>query len=127
MRSDVRIVHNKLLGGWFIVRGSHDTPISGRFDSKAQAQAHLQRKSQFDSRGTLPVLSSTSSATRYYIASGVNLPRITPLYWTRSGAWSRDVGTRWDMSYADALREAQGLVDRKSIHRFSIYPVEVKS
>ena len=41
MRSDVRIVHNRLLGGWFIVRGSHDTPLGGRFDSKEQAQAHL--------------------------------------------------------------------------------------
>lgn len=37
----VRIVHNKLLGGWFIVRGPHQTPLGGRFDSKAQAQAHL--------------------------------------------------------------------------------------
>jgi len=40
----VRIVYNKLLGGWFIVRGPHQTPISGRFDSKAEAQAHLRLK-----------------------------------------------------------------------------------
>lgn len=125
MKSDVRIVHNKLLGGWFIVRGSHDTPLSGRFDSREQAKAHLSRKSQsrFDPRGTLPVLSSTSSTSRYYIASGESLPGITPVYWTRDSAWSRDKATRWEMSYADALREAQGLVERKSIHRFSIYPV----
>lgn len=40
----VRIVYNKLLGGWFIVRGPHQTPIGGRFDSKADAEAHLMRK-----------------------------------------------------------------------------------
>lgn len=38
----VRIVHNKLLGGWYIVRGPHQTPISGRLDSKAEAQAKLK-------------------------------------------------------------------------------------
>lgn len=40
----VRIVHNKLLGGWFIVRGPHQTPIGGRFNSKAEAQAHLRNQ-----------------------------------------------------------------------------------
>jgi len=40
-RSDVRIVHNKLLGGWYIVRGAHDTPLTGRFNTKAEAQAEL--------------------------------------------------------------------------------------
>lgn len=42
-KSDVRIVHNKLLGGWYIVRGPHQTPLGGRFDSKAEARAHLNR------------------------------------------------------------------------------------
>jgi hypothetical protein len=37
----VKIVHNKLLGGWYVVRGPHHTPISGRFPSKAAAQAWL--------------------------------------------------------------------------------------
>lgn len=40
----IRIVHNRLLGGWYIVRGSQQTPISGRFDSKAEAQAWLNRR-----------------------------------------------------------------------------------
>lgn len=40
----VRIVHNKLLGGWYIVRGPHQTPISGRFGSKEAAQAHLRNQ-----------------------------------------------------------------------------------
>jgi len=40
----VRIVHNKLLGGWYVVRGPHQTPLNGRFDSKAAAQAYLLRK-----------------------------------------------------------------------------------
>lgn len=43
-KSGVRIIHNRVLGGWFVVRGPHDTPISGRFDSKAEAQASLERK-----------------------------------------------------------------------------------
>lgn len=39
----VKIVFNRLLGGWFIVRGKHQTPIGGRFDSKQAAQAWLDR------------------------------------------------------------------------------------
>jgi hypothetical protein len=30
----IRIIHSRILGGWFIVRGPHQTPISGRFDSR---------------------------------------------------------------------------------------------
>ena len=40
----IKIVHNKLLGGWFIVTGPHQTPIGGRFDAKAAAIAHLNRR-----------------------------------------------------------------------------------
>ena len=43
MTSNVRIVHNRLLGGWFIVRGPHQTPLSGRFDTKEEAKASLSR------------------------------------------------------------------------------------
>lgn len=39
----VRIVFNRLLGGWFIVRGPHQTPIGGRFPSREAALAHLSR------------------------------------------------------------------------------------
>ena len=39
----VKIVFNRLLGGWFIVRGAHHTPIGGRFDSEQAAQAWLAR------------------------------------------------------------------------------------
>ena len=38
-----KVVFNKLLGGWYIVRGRHQTPIAGRFDSRAAAFAHLAR------------------------------------------------------------------------------------
>jgi hypothetical protein len=41
---DMKVIYNGLLGGWYIVRGSHQTPISGRFDSKEQALAHLRRR-----------------------------------------------------------------------------------
>lgn len=37
----VRIIHNRLLGGWFVVRGPHQTPISGRFATKEAAQQSL--------------------------------------------------------------------------------------
>lgn len=38
-----RIVHNKLLeGGWYVVIGPHQTPLNGRFDSKAEAEAYLR-------------------------------------------------------------------------------------
>ena len=40
----VRIVYNKLLGGWYVVRGPHQTPLSGRFDSKEEAQLWLQNR-----------------------------------------------------------------------------------
>ena len=40
----MKVVYNGLLGGWYIVRGAHQTPISGRFDSKEQALAHLRRR-----------------------------------------------------------------------------------
>ena len=39
-----KIVHNKMLGGWYVVRGPHHTPLSGRFNSKAEAQAWLNRR-----------------------------------------------------------------------------------
>ena len=40
----MKIVYNKLLRGWLIVRGAHQTPISGRFETKAAALAHLRRR-----------------------------------------------------------------------------------
>jgi hypothetical protein len=40
----MRIVFNKILNGWYIVRGRHDTPISGRFDSREAALVHLRRR-----------------------------------------------------------------------------------
>ena len=38
-----KIIYNKLLGGFFICKGPHHTPISGRFNSKAEAQAALAK------------------------------------------------------------------------------------
>ena len=40
----IKIVHNKLRGGWYIVRGPHYTPVSGRFESKEAAQAWLETR-----------------------------------------------------------------------------------
>jgi hypothetical protein len=44
MKTGIRIVFNKLLGGWFVVRGPHQTPLNGRFDSRADAEAWLSRR-----------------------------------------------------------------------------------
>ncbi len=41
----IRVVYNKLLRGWYVVRGPHQTPLAGRFDTKADALAYLKRKS----------------------------------------------------------------------------------
>ena len=40
----MKIVFNKLLGGWYIVRGRHQTPISGKFASKQEALAFLRAR-----------------------------------------------------------------------------------
>ena len=44
----VKIVFNRLLGGWYIVRGQHQTPIGGRFESKQAAQDWLARDRLID-------------------------------------------------------------------------------
>jgi hypothetical protein len=44
---NMKVVYNSLLTGWFIVRGAHQTPISGKFDSKEAALAHLRRRNPF--------------------------------------------------------------------------------
>lgn len=46
----VRIIYNKVLGGWYVVKGPHDTPISGRFGSKEEAQASLSKKDALSER-----------------------------------------------------------------------------
>jgi len=43
----MKVIYNGLLGGWYIVRGAHHTPISGRFDSKESAMAHLRQRRPF--------------------------------------------------------------------------------
>jgi hypothetical protein len=40
----MKVIYNKILAGWFIVRGPHHTPIGGRFETKEQALAHLRRR-----------------------------------------------------------------------------------
>lgn len=48
MTTGLKIIHNRLLGGWYIVRGPHHTPIGGRFRSRAEARAHLERQSRLE-------------------------------------------------------------------------------
>lgn len=44
MSGKIKIVHVPLLGGWFVVRGPHHAPLSGKFESKEEAKAWLERK-----------------------------------------------------------------------------------
>jgi hypothetical protein len=37
-----KVVYNKLLGGWYVVRGAHHTPLAGRFETKADALLYLR-------------------------------------------------------------------------------------
>jgi hypothetical protein len=39
----VRIIYHRLLGGWYIVTGPYDVPISGRFTTKKEAQLKLSK------------------------------------------------------------------------------------
>jgi hypothetical protein len=39
----VKIVYNKLLRGWYVFRGPHQTPLTGRFETLAEARAWLNR------------------------------------------------------------------------------------
>lgn len=46
----IRIVHNVLLNGWFIVRGYHQFPLSGPFPNRNEAQEflhYMKEKSYF--------------------------------------------------------------------------------
>ena len=40
----LKVLHVPLLGGWYIVRGKHQTPIGGRFESREDAVKHLAAK-----------------------------------------------------------------------------------
>jgi hypothetical protein len=42
--SGMRIVHNKLLGGWLVVRGKHQAPLSTVFATKQQALIWLAQR-----------------------------------------------------------------------------------
>lgn len=40
----VKVIYNRILGGWFIVRGKHQTPIGGRFETRESALSHLRNR-----------------------------------------------------------------------------------
>lgn len=40
----IRIVYNRLLGAWYVVRGSHQSPLGGPHATKAAAQAWLKSR-----------------------------------------------------------------------------------
>lgn len=42
----IRIVFNRVLNGWFIVRGKYQTPIGGKFNTRLEAlnRLNLYRK-----------------------------------------------------------------------------------
>jgi hypothetical protein len=42
----IRIVYNCLLGGWFVVRGPHQTPLGGRYNGREAAEASLTMRAE---------------------------------------------------------------------------------
>lgn len=52
-RGGPRVVYNKLLGGWYVVVGPHQTPLNGRFNSKVEAEAWLNRSPQQRARNPI--------------------------------------------------------------------------
>ena len=59
----VRIVFNRLLGGWLVVRGPHQTPLSGVFPTKAAAkQSLLDAKARRDANGPLAAMAARQRA-----------------------------------------------------------------
>lgn len=44
MKTDVRVVYNRLLGAWYVVTGPHAWPLTGPFATKAAALAWIDRR-----------------------------------------------------------------------------------
>lgn len=40
----IKIVHNTLLGGFYVVRGSHQFPLSSRFATREQARQWIEQR-----------------------------------------------------------------------------------
>jgi hypothetical protein len=38
-----KVVYNRLLRGWYVVRGPHQTPLTGAFATREDAVAWLKR------------------------------------------------------------------------------------
>jgi hypothetical protein len=51
MKTGIRVVYNRLLHGWLVVRGPHQAPISGKFDTKAEVMAWLKARRDPDPYG----------------------------------------------------------------------------
>ena len=64
----IRIVFNKLLDGWYVVRGPHQAPLGGRFPTKAAAQAWLNRRK-------LPAPLSAGALSDACVGTGADIER----------------------------------------------------
>lgn len=40
----VKIIYHRILNAWYVVRGPHNTPITGGFDTKQEAEKYLKRR-----------------------------------------------------------------------------------
>jgi hypothetical protein len=70
--SGIRIVYNKLLGGWYVVRGPHQTPLNGRFNSKYEAEEWLRRKNPLTVSGVRKGIKTAVRRTKSAIQTGRN-------------------------------------------------------
>jgi hypothetical protein len=106
-----RIVYNRLLGGWYVVTGPHQTPLNGRFNSKAEAQAWLGRRNPRSSGRKSKAAERAERLTvseQYWIESSTPAELASdpssPYRMVTSG------GQRFALSASDAIRsQKQGL------------------
>ena len=87
----VRIVYNKLLGGWYVVRGPHQSPLNGRFNSKEEAQAWLNARRGKDSAARADADGP----------SDVQLQALRNYAQKHGHTWKRDLLHDWETGHAE--------------------------
>jgi hypothetical protein len=98
-RGGPRVVFNRLLGGWYVVVGPHQTPLNGRFNSKAEAQAWLSRQ-----RRTNPSRSRAAKRVRATMRrKGISSRKV---YRTRAALERAEDTARHEASGSRAKRDA---------------------
>jgi len=111
----VRVVYNRLLGGWYVVKGPHQTPISGKFASHQDAkQSLIDAQNRRDApRQSNPVNHMGEREFQTYAAWKRAVKAINPnaeFYGDKDIGGAKNIG-EWDgatgVIFSDADRVAQ--------------------